>query len=266
MKKSKRPKPAIRINVDVTNPGQFFACCGLLELADRLWPGTESWFENRSYCVATGGDLTALIQAIANAELAQLDPDNNTSSPIEIRLPFRAIRLDWWNDDRSGGKELKVWAGTMESVRIARSMQHALRDEQFCTPDLLNVGLIVYDPDDPRKKVEPFYFDARRGPNAHSRDVGFSPNDLSLTTTAFPAVEFLCLVGLQRCLPAKTDLPRVYNYSLWDRPIPPELLPPVVAGDISFFGTRRYRFENWYRTGQKKHKAFRSAISIPPGV
>lgn len=30
---------AIRINVDLTNPGQFFACCGLLELADRLWGG-----------------------------------------------------------------------------------------------------------------------------------------------------------------------------------------------------------------------------------
>ena len=27
------------VNVDPTNPGQFFACCGLLELADRLWQG-----------------------------------------------------------------------------------------------------------------------------------------------------------------------------------------------------------------------------------
>ena len=26
----------IRIRVDATNPGQFFACCGLLELASRL--------------------------------------------------------------------------------------------------------------------------------------------------------------------------------------------------------------------------------------
>jgi CRISPR-associated protein Csb3 len=31
----------IRIPVDLTNPGQFFACCGLLELANRLWPGAE---------------------------------------------------------------------------------------------------------------------------------------------------------------------------------------------------------------------------------
>ena len=32
------PEPSITVNVDVTNPGQFLACCGLLELADRLWP------------------------------------------------------------------------------------------------------------------------------------------------------------------------------------------------------------------------------------
>ena len=39
------PQPSIRVKVDVTNPGQFFACCGLLELADRLWPGVEGWFD-----------------------------------------------------------------------------------------------------------------------------------------------------------------------------------------------------------------------------
>ncbi len=33
------------IKVDVTNPGQFFACCGLLELAYRLWPGAQGWFD-----------------------------------------------------------------------------------------------------------------------------------------------------------------------------------------------------------------------------
>ncbi|MEX0641970.1 MAG: hypothetical protein WD468_04680 [Pirellulales bacterium] len=256
------PEPTIRINVDATNPGQFFACCGLLELADRLWPGAEGWFQEQSFSIRTNGDLTTLIQTVTESELFQLDPENNTSSPIEIRSPFRTLRLDWWHDDQSGGKELKVWAGTMESVRIARAMQQALREKCFSSPDLLNVGQIVYDPDSPEKKVEPFYFDARRGPNAHSRDVGFSPNDLHLTTTAFPAVEFLCLVGLQRCLPVKIKH-RVYDYFTWKQPISPELVRPVVAGEVPLSGVNRYRFENWYRTGQKKHKAFRSAISIP---
>ena len=35
------PIPSITVAVDPTNPGHFFACCGLLELADRLWPGAE---------------------------------------------------------------------------------------------------------------------------------------------------------------------------------------------------------------------------------
>jgi CRISPR-associated protein Csx14 len=48
----------MRVNVDVTNPGQFFACCGLLELVDRLWPGPEGWFEEPRHGVG-GGSVPA---------------------------------------------------------------------------------------------------------------------------------------------------------------------------------------------------------------
>lgn len=257
---------SIRVTVDPTNPGQFFACCGLLELADRLWPGAEGWFEEDAFCIATDGDLPALIGALAKTPLAALDPDDITASPIGIGQPFRALRLDWWRDEWGGGKELKVWAGTMESVRIARAMQGCLRDERFHTGELFDVGVVAYDPDAPEKKVEPYYFDARRGPNAHSRDVGFSPNDLGLITTAFPAVELLCLVGLQRCLPARTPQPRVYDYFTWAVPLPPALLPAAVAGLFALSGGSGYRFENWYRTGQRKHKAFRAAVPVTHGA
>jgi CRISPR-associated protein Csb3 len=172
------------------------------------------------------------------------------------------MRLDWWQDDRAGGRELKVWAGSMEGFRIARAMQCAMRSERFLAPNLLDVGMVTYDPDVPTKKVEPFYFYARRGPNAHSRDIGFSPNDLQVTTTAFPAVEFLCLVGLQRCLPAKSRQPRVFDYYTWKAPLAPSLSPAAVAGLLPYEGVSGYRFENWYRTGQRKHKAFRSAVPI----
>ena len=126
--------------------------------------------------------------------------------------------------------------------------------------------MVVPDPDKPNNKKEPYYFDARRGPNAHSRDVGFSANDLGLTTTAFPAVEFLCLVGLQRCLPARTDTPRIYDYHTWSVPLAPPLLPAAVSGLMPGIGRRGYRFQNWFRTGQKKHKAFLSATPLTPGA
>jgi len=257
------PEPSIRINVDVTNPGQFFACCGLLELADRLWPGAEGWFEERSFCMTAHGELGSLIEELRNVELIQADPENKTASPIAFGPPIVGLTLDWWLDEIAGGKKMKVWAGTMESVKIAKAMQFAMHDERFTSPDLFDVGLVAYDPDNPEKKVEPYYFDSRRGPNAHSRDVGFSPNTLRLTTTAFPAVELLCLIGLQRCLPAPTSHRHVYEYCSWAHPVPTALLSPIVSGAIPGPGGCRCRFQNWYRTGQKKHQAFRSAIVIP---
>lgn len=255
------PAADIRIEVDPTNPGQFFACCGLLELAGRISPDAEGCFAGGEFRIQSAGDLAGVIGAIITAQLRQLDPEDTTASPIQIEAPFH-LRLDWWKDDTPALGGLKVWAGTMESFRIARAMQHAMRAEAFCTSGLFDVGVIAYDPDDAEKKVEPFYFDARRGPNAHSRDVGFSPNDLGMTTTASPAVEFLCLVGLQRCrpVPVPPERSRIYDYHAWPQPIAPMLMPAAVAG--LFGSSRGYRFESWFRTGQKKHKAFIAAKPI----
>jgi CRISPR-associated protein Csb3 len=36
------------VRVDTKNPGHFFACCGLLEIAHRIWPGAEGWFPEES--------------------------------------------------------------------------------------------------------------------------------------------------------------------------------------------------------------------------
>jgi CRISPR-associated protein Csx14 len=46
---SQTPEWLIRVRLEPTNPGQFFACCGLLELAHRLWGGAEGWFEDQQH-------------------------------------------------------------------------------------------------------------------------------------------------------------------------------------------------------------------------
>jgi CRISPR-associated protein Csb3 len=255
------PTHTIRIRVDATNPGQFFACCGLLELAERLNPGALGWFENDSFVISEGPSLKTLMACIVVAELTQLDTDDTTASPIQISAPFD-LRLDWWKSGDKTSSDLKVWAGTMESFRIARAMQHAMRDPEFATAEILNIGMVAFDPDDLEKKVEPFYFDARRGPNAHSRDVGFAPNDLGMTTIASPAVELLCLIGLQRVRPVSAGKPRLFDYYTWSLPLPPVLAPVAAARLLPGAGPRGYRFESWFRTGQRKHKAFITAKPI----
>jgi CRISPR-associated protein Csb3 len=257
------PSRSFQVRVDVTNPGQFFACCGLLELANRLTPEALGWFERNLFCISQSHKFPEILAEITSAVLRQLDRDDATASPIQIPAPFN-LRLDWWKTNDRTVSDLKVWAGTMESFRIARAMQHAMRAPEFASENLLNVGVIAYDPDDPKKKVEPFYFDARRGPNAHSRDVGFAPNDLGVTTIASPSVEFLCLVGLQRTKPVPVrERPRIFDYHVWSGPLPATLMPAAAAGVLPDSATNGYRFESWFRTGQRKHKAFLSARQKP---
>jgi hypothetical protein len=261
------PEPTIRVRVDPANPGQFFACCGLLELADRLWDGAEGWFETDLFLAAPTASpdelrtLWALLDKVCCAEVTQIDPEDDYSSAIFLGAPFD-LRLDWWKDNRSGGQPLKVWAGSMKPVRIAEAMQAAVRNSiGKVQPDsLFDIGEVVLGSDG--KKVEPFYFDSRRGSNAQSLDIGFAPDSLQMTTGAYPAVEFLCLVGLQRSRPAPTAAPRVFDYHTWTIPLRPSVLPSVVSGLLAHPGARCYRFENGFRTDQRKHKAFLPATLI----
>ena len=261
------PPAAIRVRVDPANPGQFFACCGLLELADRLWSSAEGWFEDSSFHLRTvdrsaqNPTLASLIAAIAQAPLRAVDANDETASPIQIETPFH-LRLDWWNDQRSGGDRLKVWAGRMSSVRISRAMQHAIALQVRRDETLLDEGLVVYDPDDATKKVEPFYFDARRGSNARSLDIGFAPDAFGMTTLAYPAVELLCLIGIQRARPAPTAAKRVFHYFTWGVPLPPIGAGCAAYGNLEVALDHAYEFEVGFRTDQRKHKAFMPATRI----
>lgn len=265
-------EPTICVRVDLTNPGQFFACCGLLELADRLWDGAGGWFKDGMlFCISpldpdtnVDSSLVGLLRVVAEAVLRQVDPDDDCSSPIEIPSPF-GFRLDWWNDERSGGSRLKVWAGRMSGVRIARAMQSVVRQPDLQNDALFDYRAVVYDPLEPEKKVEPFYFDARRGSNALPLDIGFSPDRLHMKSEANPAVEFLCLIGLQRFRPMATQVPRVFDYYTWPFPLSACVAPLAVFGLLQQDRGRGFRFQNAFRTDQKKHKAFTTATPIRGG-
>ncbi len=268
-----------RINfpVDPANPGQFFACCGLLEIADRLWPGVEGYFDGNEFVIIhedTAISLARLLDAAHNIQLAkgklsveENDEDEEETAeaefkPLIIESPVN-LHLDWWQD-----KTLKPWAGSMNAQKIFLAMCSSIDSKN---KDPLNQGQIVFDEikseanDNKRKqtkptKREPFYFDSRRGANALPIDVGFSPDTLKLTTIAYPVVEALSFIGLQRFRPKPTDKSRIFEYFLWNIPMPVEVIPVAVLGIIG--NGRGYRFENIFRTDQKKHKAFAPAKLI----
>jgi len=251
----------VSLALDPANPGHYFACCGLFELASRLHPEATAHFDGNNFIIHAPTTLADMCGSIKNARITILDPDDKTASPLNIAEPF-SLRIDWWKTTTAFTNALKVWAGTMEAPRISKAMQGAL-DVSKGERVLFDLR-VAFDTTDGSKKVEPFYFDANRGPNADSRDVGFSPNDLGLETLASPAVEFLCLVGLQRAIPHPVGN-RLFDYHLWTDPIPLSLLAAAVNGLIQPQQHPAYRFESWYRTSQRKHKAFLTAKPINQG-
>lgn len=240
----------IRLDVDVTNPGHFFGCCGVFELAQRLWPGAIAHFEGASFMVSEG-DIQELVTRTAQAPLEVLEPGNQTSSALRLAGPFD-LRIDWWKHERG----LKTWAGRMSVDRIATSLQRDL--PATLGNGFFNDGHVVVGADG--KKVEPYYFDGRRGANALPLDVGFSPDALALETVAFSATEFFTLLGLQRFRPCDVRL-RVYRYRAWRAPLPVTLAALAVAGALPDDGAL-FQFESAFRTDQRKHKAFSPAIPV----
>ena len=205
----RHPKPDLSVRVDLTNPGQFFACCGLLELAHRLWPGSEGWFNDGVFHItapATGASITSLTDRIRNAQLYP-DTDNGAvdekTCPLHLRDAVAAdvstplsLRLDWWLDKAGVGGSLKTWAGQQRVTVISSAMLRAAIADDQIDDKWLDCGRIAHQIGSPRNVVQPFYFDARRF--SHALDAGFSLDVQGVSTKAHPATEFLTLVGLQR--------------------------------------------------------------------
>lgn len=269
------PDP-IRINVDVSNPGQFFACCGLLELADRLWPGSEGCFGGYpmtgKFCIWMpngDGSLKALLETASKCEFdvgaeddEEAGDDEEKAGPVDpiiIQSPVEMV-LDWWSD-----KSIKPWAGSMMERLILRAMLRAISPD---APDPFSVEQAVSDPavdaspagkKDRKKrpkKREPFYFDSRRGSKSHPLDSGWSPDTHKMEHKCAPAVEALCFLGLQRCRPMATERPNTSRYTVWPERLPVNVIAPVVSGIVPVPGCVTYEFTNFFRTGERKHKAF----------
>lgn len=271
------PKPSITIQVDVTNPGQFFACCGLLELADRLWPGAESWFEPDQFCITKTGTLREVLDSLADCQLtntmssAQLERfkeikamdgkerKKNSGTEDELKSleelnrvsiiilgPPLNISLDWFVDDLAGGSRFKTWAGRQSVLEIAMAMKTALQGTEWRTRDCLDFSAIGCG--------LPFNFDSDLGGQGGALDIGFSFDPLAssaisrIKTMAKPALEMLAFIGLLRFRPAESQDKSGYFYSPWKHPLPIESAMPAACGIFSNPGANLYKFRLLYRT------------------
>ncbi len=296
-----RSEPSFSVHVDATNPGQFFACCGLLELAHRRWPGAEGWFDasNGHFAIIVAdseANLERLVETLKTCEVSGLTTKERADrealetkkrnlskgefpkdeerrrkelgekarkGALRIGDPF-SVLLDWWqtaDDDATP----KTWAGRQEIHKVARAAQGALPSIDGATA-LFDHGCVLRVPEEYRSKAR----DGEKSVEpfyfdarrfAHSLDAGFS---LKAETIAHPAVELLSLIGLQRFRPGPAPAPIKwsFDYWTWSRPLSAPVAAGVAGGAVPMPGRVGYRFPLRFRDDQKRYKAFGRAKTI----
>jgi CRISPR-associated protein Csb3 len=276
-------KPNITLNkVDVTNPGQFFACCGLLELAYRLCPGAESWFEGSAFHVSDSMGLDRILEQLATAGIRSslsleerrslstlLSKEKDALTEVEriektrlqqmwrmerlwLNKPFD-IWLDWWRDNRGERTELKTWAAKQMVAEMADRMFSIVQEMRRSAPER---ELFFESNDDSL----PFNFDSDLCRTGNARDAGFSADTLGLKSSYRPLLELLAFIALQRFQPASVSDGQLFVYCTWGVPLPPPVAAAAASGAISVPLQRRYGFALFNRT--KYMKAFLPATAI----
>lgn len=244
----------IRVNLDLTNPGQFFACCGLLELADRFWDGAEGWFSERRFQVRAmkpiaNCTLKTLADRLRAARLTNTMSEHQLrrrqelsamrtnerrrmsgheeekkeldslwrEEPIVLHDPFN-IRIDWFLDGSTGGSSFKTWAGQQSVIDIAAAMKQAA-DE---APTEVSTGddwlTWTTDRDDLGFKL-----DSDLGAQASDLDIGFSMDPLGIKRRTRPFIELFAFIGLQRFRPLPHSKENRFTYVAWTTPLAPQV-------------------------------------------
>jgi hypothetical protein len=220
-----------QINLNVRNPVEFLACCGLLELGWLSNPGESyGWFTNAGFMLDTPTAPKSLLDWLIHGQ-AVPNYDHDRLKSLAITTPSRTVVLDWFTDTRykswgGGDDAYDLWAvQSNHRVSLQRAAQHAWST-------ITDVGAVLdaavlsvpATGRTARAKGRPprhFNLDYRTAPSAG--DLGFSPVKVGMDVPVYVYTEMLAAVGLQRFRPPVAD--QVYSYFAWNRP----LAAPVAA-------------------------------------
>lgn len=251
------------VPVDLFNPGQIFACLGLVEAAEVLLGGGAGRFvwdgDAAEFILSTSGDsdpITEILTFLKDAEVVAFRPEGTefdlqpdiptrdylgsqqgrgrvfpTSPQIEkarlitclTDLSGKALQLDYWGE-RPGIDTAKFWAGNVTAPGLARLAIECLTKLDPETSDPFAFAAV---------QSSSFRFDWRR--DYIPLDAGFSPNSHGhVVMVGYPVVELLAAIGLTHARPGRPDRTNklLYHYGVLGgaTPLPVSLLRAALTG------------------------------------
>lgn len=266
------------VPVDLLNPGQVFACVGLMELGEVLCGPCTGEFRSdpgstrARFFVDVEGSKNVVEEAIrflANASVSTIAPRGRDLSTAKWDLPTiaredpifpfpvpdspatlptvltdpqgRSIAVEHWGDDASVGRDnVKFWAGSggYPGAKLAADAIALLGDMKSATPPHVLADPFAFS----CPQSSSFRFDWRR--DYVPIDVGFSPNKHgSMTMVGYPLVELLAAIGLQHARPKRLKTKLEYRFAIASMPLPTMFVRAVLGGGAPNFPSRIFRVQ-----------------------
>lgn len=235
--------PATALPVDPRNPGQVLACCGVLELLQRLAGPVRSWFQLADppcfYLEAGEGTVRSAVEKLKSCPVACGDDDTLTL------LEPLSLRLDWWTERSAGAIVPKTWAGGVRPRSFFPAYQQALQPETHKPSEWWD-ALVSLDSASPG--LDPREY-------THTLDTGFSSYDLKIRSSTYVYVQVLALIGLQRFRPTP-EARHTFSYALWQDPLLPAVAALAFAGQSPLGRGVGFAFRLRARDQENRYKAF----------
>jgi CRISPR-associated protein Csb3 len=241
------------VNVDLGNPGQLLACCGLMEAADRRWREhafVTGHFDNSDlFHVDAPGSIANLVDWLREASVEgvqktlqqrggsnQRSADYNYSGAGDDAAVLHwsdggRWRLNSWSGEDFGRTRIKTFAGQMKGPKVMSHLLDWVGSLDTSSARAFDLGFT-------EGNASVFGFDARKGRAA--LDIGFSQDALGIGGEDFPMVELFAAIGLQGFRPQQDDGALVFG--VWTQPLPIELARAAAGCAFAGHYLRRFRF------------------------
>lgn len=244
----------LTVNVSLCNPGQVFACCGLLELADRLSSSDkpamgcfkevtthETTFEIE--CPSEYKNEKITLNTICKVlKECSLSGGENKQGPLEMGFP-RNLVLDW-RAPFPQKRSVKAWALTGSTKfselvrRLIENLPETFDGELLKVSKAMNKKATRFDPSHANKAL----------------DAGFSYNNLKgKKFSIFVTTELLALIGLQRFCPRhekNENNEKRLVYCPWLQPLPVEIAALAISEPLYSLTQNSFAFQT-YNAGTK---------------
>lgn len=232
------------------NPGWYWACCGLFEVAGALSPEAKAYFTEGEFLIEGPVTMYGCLQELKGCKISE-EPCVEGLPFVRLQGKRFSILLNWWVNPSGQESPFKAWRKGIDNPRemlerMVKTLDPQIGEGEFFEWERKMGGR--------KGKKCRFGLDVRSAWTA--RSLGYSANQLGLPDPVFTCVEAFSAIGFQTFKPREEE--EGYSYCAWFHPL--SLPLARLAASLAIKPRSGALFRTKLEKRGKSYKSFEVAI------